>query len=279
MMAKTIQMSVKPGSPVTAPRLIFAGWETERQPQFPGQASGTSCGDAVLEPRRSRFGAGPRSLQWTGQSPFRYQVLAQEQAHPGALGAVRGALLAKDGFATTVCTAAVKGSHLPRSGAGRSRSGRFDYDGGCFRGRRTWQANQARTRHREPQAGMSGFLGTIERVGNMVPHPAIIFFMLIGIVIVLSVIFGALGTTVTYEGFDEARRRHRDADLLGPQPAVARRHPLHADLAGRELPRLHRGRRDPGRDDRRGSGRGIGPDRHAGAQAGGHRARGRSSPS
>ncbi len=52
--------------------------------------------------------------------------------------------------------------------------------------------------------GMSGFLGTIERVGNMVPHPAIIFFILIGIVIVLSVIFGAFGTTVTYEGFDLA---------------------------------------------------------------------------
>ena len=50
----------------------------------------------------------------------------------------------------------------------------------------------------------SGFLATIERVGNMVPHPAIIFFLLIGIVIVLSVIFAALGTTVTYDGYDEA---------------------------------------------------------------------------
>ena len=48
----------------------------------------------------------------------------------------------------------------------------------------------------------SGFLATVERVGNMVPHPAIIFFLLIGIVIVLSVIFGLLGTTVTYEGYD-----------------------------------------------------------------------------
>ncbi len=38
----------------------------------------------------------------------------------------------------------------------------------------------------------------------MVPHPAIIFFLLIGIVIVLSVIFGLLGTTVTYDGYDEA---------------------------------------------------------------------------
>ena len=49
---------------------------------------------------------------------------------------------------------------------------------------------------------MSGFLGTIERVGNMVPHPAIIFFLLIGIVVLLSVIFAALGTSVTYEGYD-----------------------------------------------------------------------------
>lgn len=50
----------------------------------------------------------------------------------------------------------------------------------------------------------SGFLATVERVGNMVPHPAIIFFILIGIVIVLSAIFGLMGTSVTYEGFDES---------------------------------------------------------------------------
>ena len=60
---------------------------------------------------------------------------------------------------------------------------------------------------KKPQAGApeaSGFLATIERVGNMVPHPAIIFFLLIAVVIVLSVIFAALGTTVTYDGFDES---------------------------------------------------------------------------
>ncbi len=50
----------------------------------------------------------------------------------------------------------------------------------------------------------TGFLAAVERVGNMVPHPAIIFFILIGIVIVLSVIFGLLGTTVTYDGYDPA---------------------------------------------------------------------------
>jgi aminobenzoyl-glutamate transport protein len=50
----------------------------------------------------------------------------------------------------------------------------------------------------------TGFLATVERIGNKVPHPAIIFFWLIGIVILLSAIFGALGTSVTYEGYDEA---------------------------------------------------------------------------
>jgi p-aminobenzoyl-glutamate transporter AbgT len=42
-----------------------------------------------------------------------------------------------------------------------------------------------------------GFLAAVERVGNGVPHPAIIFLILIGTVIVLSAAFGALGTTVT----------------------------------------------------------------------------------
>ncbi|MCC5972681.1 MAG: AbgT family transporter [Rubellimicrobium sp.] len=50
----------------------------------------------------------------------------------------------------------------------------------------------------------TGFLATIERIGNKVPHPAIIFFMLIGIVIVLSVIFAAFGTSVVYESYDPA---------------------------------------------------------------------------
>ena len=65
-------------------------------------------------------------------------------------------------------------------------------------------ANKSGKSNGEAQAGMSGFLGTIERVGNMVPHPAIIFLMLIGIVIVLSVIFAALGTSVTYEVYAPA---------------------------------------------------------------------------
>jgi aminobenzoyl-glutamate transport protein len=56
----------------------------------------------------------------------------------------------------------------------------------------------------DTQGSLSGFLGKVERVGNAVPHPAIIFLILIAIVIVLSVIFGLLGTSVTYEGYDMA---------------------------------------------------------------------------
>jgi aminobenzoyl-glutamate transport protein len=55
----------------------------------------------------------------------------------------------------------------------------------------------------DPKAA-TGFLATVERVGNMVPHPAIIFFILIAIVIAFSAVFGALGTTVTYDAYDEA---------------------------------------------------------------------------
>ena len=55
----------------------------------------------------------------------------------------------------------------------------------------------------DPKAA-TGFLATVERVGNMVPHPAIIFFLLIAIVIAFSVVFGLAGTTVTYEAYDAA---------------------------------------------------------------------------
>lgn len=46
---------------------------------------------------------------------------------------------------------------------------------------------------------MKGFLGTIERVGNKVPHPAILFLALIVIMIGLSQVFYWAGTGVTYE--------------------------------------------------------------------------------
>ena len=49
---------------------------------------------------------------------------------------------------------------------------------------------------------MDRFLTTIEHAGNKVPHPGIIFFILIGIVIVLSAVFGLLGTSITYQVAD-----------------------------------------------------------------------------
>jgi aminobenzoyl-glutamate transport protein len=50
-----------------------------------------------------------------------------------------------------------------------------------------------------PKNAMQKILDVVEKVGNKVPHPAIIFLTLIGIVVVLSAIFGMLGTKVTYQ--------------------------------------------------------------------------------
>jgi aminobenzoyl-glutamate transport protein len=46
---------------------------------------------------------------------------------------------------------------------------------------------------------MERMLDTVERVGNAVPHPAVIFVMLIGILIVLSHILYLMGVSVTFE--------------------------------------------------------------------------------
>ncbi len=46
---------------------------------------------------------------------------------------------------------------------------------------------------------MQRFLDTVEQVGNRVPHPVIIFLLLIGFVIVLSAILEATGASVTYQ--------------------------------------------------------------------------------
>jgi aminobenzoyl-glutamate transport protein len=50
-----------------------------------------------------------------------------------------------------------------------------------------------------PKTAMQRFLDGVERVGNMVPHPVIIFLILIAIVIVLSALLGAFGASVSYE--------------------------------------------------------------------------------
>ncbi|MEQ1955033.1 AbgT family transporter [Mesorhizobium yinganensis] len=50
-----------------------------------------------------------------------------------------------------------------------------------------------------PKTTMQRFLDAVEKVGNMVPHPVIIFLILIGIVIVLSALLSAFGAAVTFD--------------------------------------------------------------------------------
>ena len=50
-----------------------------------------------------------------------------------------------------------------------------------------------------PKTAMQRFLDGVEKVGNMVPHPVVIFLILIAIVIVLSALLGAFGASVSFE--------------------------------------------------------------------------------
>lgn len=51
---------------------------------------------------------------------------------------------------------------------------------------------------------LDAFLTTVARVANEVPHPAIVFFIPIAIVIALSVILSLVGWSATYEAVDPA---------------------------------------------------------------------------
>jgi aminobenzoyl-glutamate transport protein len=52
------------------------------------------------------------------------------------------------------------------------------------------------------KTGLEKFLDVVERVGNKVPHPVVIFVLLIGLVIVLSHIFYLMGASVTYQSIN-----------------------------------------------------------------------------
>src|SRR5262247_3521916 len=52
------------------------------------------------------------------------------------------------------------------------------------------------------KTGLERFLDTVERVGNKVPHPVVIFVLLIGLVILLSHIFYLMGASVTYQAIN-----------------------------------------------------------------------------
>ncbi len=49
------------------------------------------------------------------------------------------------------------------------------------------------------KTGLERFLDTVERVGNKVPHPVVIFVLLIGLVVLLSHLFYLMGASVTYQ--------------------------------------------------------------------------------
>lgn len=58
---------------------------------------------------------------------------------------------------------------------------------------------------------MQGFLDVVERVGNKVPHPSVIFLILIALVIVLSHVFHLAGTSVSYQMVDPVTHQIHDA--------------------------------------------------------------------
>jgi aminobenzoyl-glutamate transport protein len=64
---------------------------------------------------------------------------------------------------------------------------------------------------REPATAMQRMLDVIERVGNRVPHPSVIFLILIGVIVVLSHVFHLLGTQVDYQVIDPLTHQVRDA--------------------------------------------------------------------
>jgi aminobenzoyl-glutamate transport protein len=50
-----------------------------------------------------------------------------------------------------------------------------------------------------PKTGLQRLLDVVERVGNKVPHPAVPFLVLIGLVVLLSHVLHLLGVSVSYE--------------------------------------------------------------------------------
>jgi aminobenzoyl-glutamate transport protein len=64
---------------------------------------------------------------------------------------------------------------------------------------------------------MQRFLDIVEKVGNKVPHPAVIFLALLVGVVLLSHLLHLLGTTVSYEVMVPAQREVQTPSLFNPQ--------------------------------------------------------------
>jgi aminobenzoyl-glutamate transport protein len=68
----------------------------------------------------------------------------------------------------------------------------------------------------DEMSGMQKFLAVVERVGNKVPHPAVIFLILLGLVVVLSQVLHMVGTTVTYEVIVPGTSEVTDVEINDP---------------------------------------------------------------
>ncbi len=67
-----------------------------------------------------------------------------------------------------------------------------------------------------------GFLGTVESIGNKLPHPAIIFVILAAIIAIVSHVLASMGVSVTYTGLDRATNEIKEmtatvVSLLSPE--------------------------------------------------------------
>ena len=49
-----------------------------------------------------------------------------------------------------------------------------------------------------PKMVLQKLLDLVERVGNKAPHPAVLFFVLIALVVLLSHVLHVMGTSVSY---------------------------------------------------------------------------------
>jgi aminobenzoyl-glutamate transport protein len=64
------------------------------------------------------------------------------------------------------------------------------------------EARAERKRSAPRKSSVERLLDVVERVGNKVPHPVVIFVLLIGFVILLSHVFYLLGASATYQAID-----------------------------------------------------------------------------
>ena len=74
------------------------------------------------------------------------------------------------------------------------------------------------------KTAMQKMLDVVERVGNRVPHPVLIFVILIVIVIALSAVLGAMGVSVSFQQVNyEASSRSCRSATAAMSPTARRR--------------------------------------------------------